>query len=131
MGGVTLYTLRDQMGSVSLDNAEQLIADVKAAGFKYFIIPVPPMGYFEFDRENRSISISTDVEGMANLLTALAEKCKAGGVEMRYHNHNFEFEENEKSGDGILHRRAGSNLRWHGAPGGHPDQPRRAEEIWL
>ena len=37
------------MGSMTLDNADVLVADVKAAGFKYFIAPVPPMGMFKFD----------------------------------------------------------------------------------
>jgi hypothetical protein len=30
------------MGSMTTSNADVLIADVKAAGFKYFIAPVPP-----------------------------------------------------------------------------------------
>jgi sugar phosphate isomerase/epimerase len=94
-----MVPLSAHMGMVTLENADQLIADVKAAGFKYFVIPVPPMGYFEFDRENRSISISDDLEGLVKTLTTLAEKCKAGGLEMLYHNHNFEFEEN---GNGIV-----------------------------
>jgi len=90
-----LVPLSAHMGAVTLENADQLIADVKAAGIKYFVIPVPPMGYFQFDRESRSLSMSDDLEGLAKILTELGTKCKAAGLEMLYHNHNFEFEENE------------------------------------
>ncbi len=92
--GLGMEPLSAHMGMVSLQNADQLIADVKAAGIKYFVIPIPPMGYFQFDRETRSISMSDDVEGLVGLLTTLGEKCRAAGLEMLYHNHNFEFEEN-------------------------------------
>ncbi len=94
LDALDLEPLSAHMGSVTLENADQLIADVKAAGIRYFVIPVPPMGYFKYDRETRSISMSDDIEGLTEILKTLGEKCKEAGLEMLYHNHNFEFEEN-------------------------------------
>ncbi len=91
-----LSPLSVHMGMVNLDNADQLIADVKAAGFRYFVIPVPPMGMFKFDRETRTLSMSEDVEKLASILTTLGEKCNAAGLELLYHNHDFEFKANSK-----------------------------------
>jgi len=90
-----LVPLSAHMGTVTLENTDQLITDVKAAGFKYFVIPVPPMGYFQYDRETRTPSMSDDLEGLTGILTTLGKKCKEAGLEMLYHNHNFEFEENK------------------------------------
>jgi sugar phosphate isomerase/epimerase len=94
-----LVPLSAHMSMVTLENADQLIADVKAAGFRYFVIPVPPMGYFTFNRETGMPGMKNDLEGLKEILMTLAGKCKAGGVEMIYHNHNMEFEKNE---DGIV-----------------------------
>jgi len=87
------------MGSMTLDNADKLVADVKAAGFKYFIAPVPPMGMFKFDAKTRSLTMDPDVEKLANILNTIAHKAKDAGLEFLYHNHNFEFEKNK---DGIV-----------------------------
>jgi len=83
------------MGSMTIDNADKLIADVKAAGFKYFIAPVPPMGMFKFDPKTRSISMDDDVEKLANILDTIARKAHAARLEFLYHNHHFEFEPNK------------------------------------
>ena len=91
-----LTPLSVHMGMVTLDNADQLIADVKTAGFRYFVIPVPPMGMFTFDRETRTLSMSEDVERLGRILTTIGEKCNAAGLELLYHNHDFEFKENSK-----------------------------------
>ncbi len=56
-----LIPLSAHMGGVSLENADQQIADAKAAGFKYFVLPVPPGDFFAFDRENRSIKMKGDI----------------------------------------------------------------------
>jgi sugar phosphate isomerase/epimerase len=90
-----LIPLSAHMSNVTLENADQQIADVKAAGFKYFVIPVPPMDYAQFDRETRSRTMKDNLEGLAENLTALGKKCREGGLEMLYHNHNFEFQENQ------------------------------------
>ncbi len=83
------------MGAMTVDNADTLIADVKAAGFKYFIAPVPPMGMFSFNRETRSLSMTDDLEKLTSVLNTIALKCKAAGLQFLYHNHNFEFVKNK------------------------------------
>ncbi len=50
LASMNLKPVSTHQGSVTLDNADQMIADVKAAGFTYFVVPVPPMGMFTFDR---------------------------------------------------------------------------------
>lgn len=84
------------MGSMTTENADVLIADVKAAGFKYFIAPVPPMGMFKFDPKTRSLSMTEDVERLADVLNTIARKADAAGLKFLYHNHAFEFEKNSK-----------------------------------
>ncbi len=87
------------MGSMTLDNADKLIADVKAAGFKYFIAPVPPMGMFKFDVKTRKLGMEGTVEKLADILNTIAKKANAAGLEFLYHNHDFEFQANK---DGIV-----------------------------
>lgn len=87
------------MGSMTLDNADKLVADVKAAGFKYFIAPVPPMGMFKFDVKTRKLGMEGTVEKLADILNTIAKKAKAAGLEFLYHNHDFEFQANK---DGIV-----------------------------
>jgi len=94
-----LIPLSIHMGMVNLDNADKLIADVKAAGFKYFVAPVPPMGLAKFNREARSMSMTDNVDSLVLILNTLGQKCKVAGLEFLYHNHNFEFVANA---DGIV-----------------------------
>jgi sugar phosphate isomerase/epimerase len=84
------------MGAMTTSNADKLIADVKAAGFKYFIAPVPPMGMFKFDPKTRSLSMTDDVERLTSVLDTIARKADAAGLKFLYHNHAFEFEKNSK-----------------------------------
>ncbi len=93
--GLGLVPISVHMGSATLDNIDQLVADVKAAGFEYFISPVPPMGMFSFNRETRSLSMTDDIEKLTGILKTFAEKCNAAGLKFLYHNHNFEFEKNK------------------------------------
>jgi sugar phosphate isomerase/epimerase len=87
------------MGSMTTDNADTLIADVKAAGFKYFIAPVPPMGMFRFDPKTRKLGMQGSIEKLTNILDVVSKKAKAAGLEFLYHNHDFEF---QKNSDGIV-----------------------------
>jgi sugar phosphate isomerase/epimerase len=87
------------MGSMTTDNADKLIADVKAAGFKYFIAPVPPMGMFKFDPKTRKLGMEGSLEKLADILNTVAVKAKAAGLEFLYHNHDFEFQANK---DGVV-----------------------------
>ena len=94
-----LKPISTHQGSVTLENADQMMADVKAAGFKYFVIPVPPMGLFEFNREKMSMGMNGTMEDLAKILTTLGEKANKAGLKLLYHNHDFEF---KKNADGIV-----------------------------
>ncbi|MCA0365030.1 MAG: sugar phosphate isomerase/epimerase [Spirosomataceae bacterium] len=82
------------MGMMTTSNADQLIADVKTAGFKYFVAPVPPMGMFKFDPKTRSLSMTQDLDRLVGVLDTIARKVDAAGLKFLYHNHAFEFEKN-------------------------------------
>lgn len=94
-----LIPISVHMGSMTLDNADKLVADVKAAGFKYFIAPVPPMGMFKFDPKTRKLGMEGTLEKLADILNTVAKKAKAAGLEFLYHNHDFEFQANA---DGVV-----------------------------
>ena len=87
------------MGMVNMENAEQLIADVKAAGIEYFVIPVPPMGMFTFDQATRSMGMKGTPDELVNIMNSLGEKCNQAGIKLLYHNHDFEF---KKMADGTV-----------------------------
>lgn len=97
--GMGLTPLSTHQGSVTLDNADEMIADVKAAGFTYFVVPVPPMGMFTFDRETKTLGMKGTVQELTAILNTLGEKCNAAGLQLLYHNHDFEFKANE---DGVV-----------------------------
>lgn len=84
-----LTAMSAHMGMVNMENADQLIADTKAAGITYFVIPVPPMGMFTFGPEGMGMK-GTPAE-LAKTLDTLGEKCTAAGLKLLYHNHDFEF----------------------------------------
>lgn len=77
------------MGMVNLENADQLIADVKAAGIEYFVIPVPPMGMFTSGKDG--MGMKGTPEELVNIMNTLGEKCANEGIKLLYHNHDFEF----------------------------------------
>lgn len=86
---VNLSPKSTHMGGVNLENADQQIADAKAAGFEYFVIPVPPMGMFRADANGMGMS-GTPAE-LASIIDTIGEKCTAAGLKLLYHNHDFEF----------------------------------------
>lgn len=90
---IGLTARSSHMGMVNLENADQLIADTKAAGISYFVIPVPPMGMFTFGPDGMGMEGSP--EKLVEILNTLGEKCEAAGINLLYHNHDFEFMENE------------------------------------
>jgi sugar phosphate isomerase/epimerase len=91
-----LVPLSTHQGGITLDNADTIIADVKEAGFKYLVIPVPPMGHFRFDMETRSMYMSDSVAFVADVLNTIGQKCKEQGISLLYHNHDFEFKPNDQ-----------------------------------
>ncbi|MCX2719012.1 sugar phosphate isomerase/epimerase family protein [Lentiprolixibacter aurantiacus] len=86
-----LKPLSAHQGSVTLENADTMIADTKAAGFQYFVVPIPPMGMFKYDREAGKMGMEGSVENLAEILQILGKKCKEAGIKLLYHNHDFEF----------------------------------------
>ena len=94
-----LTPISAHQGTVTFENIDQQIADLKTAGFKYFVIPVPPMGLFYFDSVNKRMAMKGGAKNLADVLNKLGEKCHAAGLELLYHNHDFEF---VKDADGIV-----------------------------
>jgi sugar phosphate isomerase/epimerase len=92
---VGLEPISSHQGGATPENIDQMIADVKAAGFTYFVLPVPPMGAFSFDPETRTLSMNQDPETVMKNINMIAEKCAAAGLQCLYHNHDFEFKADE------------------------------------
>ncbi|MFN3761243.1 MAG: sugar phosphate isomerase/epimerase family protein [Algoriphagus aquaeductus] len=86
-----LKAVSAHMGMVNMENADQLIADVKEAGIEYFVIPVPPMGMFTFDPATRSMGMKGTADDLVSVINTLGEKCYNAGLKLLYHNHDFEF----------------------------------------
>lgn len=91
LGTLGLTAKSAHMGMVNMENADQLIADVKAAGISYFVIPVPPMGMFKFDPATRSMGMTGTADELVKIMDTLGEKCHKAGLQLLYHNHDFEF----------------------------------------
>jgi sugar phosphate isomerase/epimerase len=91
-----LVPISVHMGAMTTTNADILIADVKAAGFQYFIAPVPPMGMFKYDPKAKTISMTEDVERLTGVLDTISRKAHAAGLKFLYHNHDFEFKKNNR-----------------------------------
>jgi len=96
---LNLTPVSTHQGAVTIDNADAMMADVKAAGFEYFVVPVPPMGLFKFDQATRTMSMTGGVKNLAEILDTLGGKAKTAGLKLLYHNHDFEF---IKDVDGIV-----------------------------
>ncbi len=82
---------------VTLENADKTMADVKAVGFEYFVVPIPPMGHFK--SESGVMSMTGGAENLARILDILGEKANKAGLKLLYHNHDFEF---MKDSDGVV-----------------------------
>ncbi|WP_405384240.1 sugar phosphate isomerase/epimerase family protein [Maribacter sp. LLG6340-A2] len=94
-----LKPISTHQSAVTLDNADQMMADAKAAGFKYFVVPIPPMGMFTFNQESRTMGMTGTVQDLAQILSTLGEKANKAGLKLLYHNHDFEF---KKNAEGIV-----------------------------
>ena len=86
-----LTAISAHMGMVTLENADQLIADVKAAGITYFVIPVPPMGMFTVDPATNTLGMKGTADELVTIMNTIGEKCHKVGLKLLYHNHDFEF----------------------------------------
>lgn len=99
LNDLNLVPISAHQSSVTLENAEAMMADVKAAGFEYFVVPIPPMGLFKFDSATMTMSMTGGAKNLAEILDVLGEKASAAGLKLLYHNHDFEFMEDE---DGVV-----------------------------
>lgn len=86
-----LQPMSSHHSGVTLQNADDMIADVKAAGFTYFVVPIPPMGMFTYDNETGKMGMKGTLEDLAKILNELGQKCHQAGLKLLYHNHDFEF----------------------------------------
>lgn len=91
LNSIGLIPKSSHQGTVTIENADQMMADVAAAGFEYFVLPVPPIGLFHFNQETKSIAIKGTAAELAKILNLLGEKAKNAGLKLLYHNHDFEF----------------------------------------
>lgn len=91
-----LEPLSSHHANITYENAEQTIADVKEAGFKYLVVPIPPMGHFTYDEKTQTMGMSDDVEFVTEFLNTIGEMAKDNGLQLLYHNHDFEFKKNSK-----------------------------------
>ena len=96
---LNLNPISTHQGSVTLDNADAMMADVKAAGFEYFVIPVPPMGLFKYNAAKKSMGMTGGAANLAEILDTLGKKANEAGLKLLYHNHDFEF---MKDADGVV-----------------------------
>ena len=96
---LNLTPISTHQSSVTLDNATTHMADAKAAGFEYFVVPIPPMGHFKFNAETMEMGMNCSAKELANILDKLGEEAHKAGLKLLYHNHDFEF---KKDADGIV-----------------------------
>lgn len=94
-----LNSLSTHQPTANYDNIDNMIADVKAAGFKYLVIPVPPMGHFKYNAATKTLGMDPDLDFVVKFLNTVGKKCQAAGLQLLYHNHDFEF---KKDTNGIV-----------------------------
>ena len=86
-----LIAVSSHQGINRIEEVDEMITAVKAAGIQYFVIPVPPMGQFFYDNATHKMGMQGDLETLAEQLITIGKKCAEQGVELLYHNHDFEF----------------------------------------
>ena len=91
---LNLTPVSTHQSDINIDDADAMFADAKAAGFEYFVVPVPPMGLFKYYQETQSMGMEGGAENLANILTTLGKKADKAGLKLLYHNHDFEFKPN-------------------------------------
>ena len=96
---VGLTPVSSHHSDVTIDNVDQIVEDLKEAGFQYLVIPIPPMGAFTYDAATKTLGMNQSAEMVMANVNAIAAKCVAGGIKCLYHNHDFEFKAGE---DGIV-----------------------------
>lgn len=90
-----LKPLSSHHSDITYDNAEQIIKDLKKVGFQYLVVPIPPMGHFTYDETSQTMGMSNDVKFVNEFLNTVGKQAKEHGIQLLYHNHDFEFRKNE------------------------------------
>ena len=93
---VGLKPMSSHQSSMTRENAKTEIADAKEAGFQYIVIPVPPEGLFTYNPASQSLGMTGTVANASDIINAIAAEASAQGMKALYHNHDFEFRENEE-----------------------------------
>ena len=96
---LNLTPISTHQSDINIDDADVMFANAKAAGFEYFVVPIPPMGLFKYYQETQSMGMTGGAENLAAILTTLGKKCEKAGLKLLYHNHDFEFMEDK---DGVV-----------------------------
>lgn len=92
---IGLKPISTHQSDVTLDNMNTMFADAKAAGFKYFVVPIPPMGLFNYDDATQTMGMTGTVENLTKIIDEMGEMAHKAGLKLLYHNHDFEFKKNE------------------------------------
>lgn len=79
---------------MDMSETDAMVAAVKEAGFKYFVVPSPPRSLVDVDRETRTMKMKGSLDDFANFLTELGKKCEKEGIQLLYHNHDMELKPN-------------------------------------
>ena len=90
-----LKPISTHQSDVTLENMNKMFVDAKAAGFKYFVVPIPPMGLFKYDGATQTMGMTGTVENLAKIIDEMGENAHKVGLKLLYHNHDFEFQKNE------------------------------------
>jgi sugar phosphate isomerase/epimerase len=96
---LNLRPVSTHQSSVTLENADKQMADAKAAGFEYFVVPIPPMGLFKYDMKTRTMGMTGGAANLTHIVNILGEKASKAGLKLLYHNHDFEYMTDQ---DGIV-----------------------------
>ncbi|MBO0340394.1 sugar phosphate isomerase/epimerase family protein [Flagellimonas profundi] len=78
-----------------MEETDAMVAAVKEAGFKYFVVPSPPRSLVEVDRETRTMKMKGTLDDFVDFLTELGKKCEMEGIQLLYHNHDMELKPDE------------------------------------
>ena len=59
---VKLTPISTLKSEINFDDADRFFADAKAAGFEYFVVPIPPMGMFMYYQVTSSMGMEGGAE---------------------------------------------------------------------
>ncbi len=93
---IELTPIASHHGDINFDNMDEIIDACKEVGFKYIVIPIPPMGHFSYNEQTKSLGMSDNTEEIMDIINKIAARCHEKGIACLYHNHDMEFKPNSK-----------------------------------